>query len=585
MSSSSSLLVANQLYRLAVEDRDRGGANWRAKMLKAKELIAEAEKGTGGGGGVAPESVPSTGGGSGAGGGSGGGGAYSIPQPLKVELVDKKKKEEPDTLPATQNGTDNVDLVPYNRACPTTKCDYDTTVTFANSIGGQEQAVALLESSLVTPFNPVFANVLSKVIVEGIMLYGVPGTGKTTLATAAVNSASMDNGRIVYRSKADVDAMTSNPRIKGWTERHFSVKISDDAPPVLKVPRVIFFVVRPSDIESKYIGEAQRKLSRFFEMGKAVAPAVLFLDEAETYFNDKVEYNAPTITGFKQLFGGIGDRGRVFVIIATNYPNRIEAAIRDRMARGSIEITLPNYEARKKIVELEIKNAMAGNVLRAGKTNSHALWVLNPVQVVTAITEATAQAQTLEEFRSGKRQLWSARTISGTIKDAISRVIVGGISGRVVSCASAAGGENVKRICDTVDPGSGKQGYVPDDSGTMLATELPREGATLLPRIMTAEDFLVAIREASPSVAPDALLAQLEFNVELNVPKPMNLLDASKLPDNTRELAIVRSLTIGVALRQQLVDSIVGGIAVDAADYWTKGFASRGVNTTIVAEK
>lgn len=210
-------------------------------------------------------------------------------------------------------------------------------------VAGNERAKRLLEEILINPFNYP-QQYPDGITIDGLMLYGAAGTGKTTITSAAAKSI------VGYRTPQEVKALNDHPEIQGFADRYF---------PDGKVPKVLFFPASVSDITSMYVGEASRKIRRFFQMARAAQPAVVFFDEGETYLDPANQHNSGTITTFKQEIGGIEAKKEikdmVVVILATNYPMKVEAAIRSRLGPGAIEIALPDFVARAKIAEINFK--------------------------------------------------------------------------------------------------------------------------------------------------------------------------------------------------------------------------------------
>lgn len=115
------------------------------------------------------------------------------------------------------------------------------------------------------------------------------------------------------------------------------------------IPKLVLFVVPSSQIASKWVGEPERRLARVFNVARECAPAVVFFDEADNLFDDAVDNNAGTINSFKQSIGGFGTKDdSTITILATNYPERIEAAIRSRLPT-LVEVPCPDARARRAI--------------------------------------------------------------------------------------------------------------------------------------------------------------------------------------------------------------------------------------------
>jgi len=146
----------------------------------------------------------------------------------------------------------------------------------------------------------------------GLLLYGPPGTGKTMLAQAVA---------------AQLDAT--------------------------------FYHIRPSDIMSGQVGEAEKNIARLFEMLRQQPRAVLFLDEIESLVPSR-KRNGSTIMQrvISQILGevdGLEKRpeGHVlFLIGATNEPSLIDPAmLRPGRFDTKIHVGPPNTAARRQLFQ------------------------------------------------------------------------------------------------------------------------------------------------------------------------------------------------------------------------------------------
>lgn len=182
-------------------------------------------------------------------------------------------------------------------------------------IGGLKKELEIIREMVELPIKyPEYFNQLNISPPKGILLYGPPGTGKTLLAKAI---------------SAELKA------------KFFSV----DAPQIM----------------TKYVGEAEEKIRNIFSTAQKNSPAVIFIDEIdaiaskrETMVND-VEKRV--VAQLLSCMDGIGDRGEVVVIGATNRQADIDSALR-RPGRfdKEIEISVPNQKAREEILKIHTRN-------------------------------------------------------------------------------------------------------------------------------------------------------------------------------------------------------------------------------------
>lgn len=106
-----------------------------------------------------------------------------------------------------------------------------------------------------------------------------------------------------------------------------------------------------SDIISKYVGAAEKSVTRLFEEAVKSAPCIVFVDEIDSLCKNRSlpnlpEYAANITTSFLTGYNRIhSEDSNVIFIAATNYPNRVDAAMLDRAE--IIRLPLPDREARK----------------------------------------------------------------------------------------------------------------------------------------------------------------------------------------------------------------------------------------------
>ena len=149
------------------------------------------------------------------------------------------------------------------------------------------------------------------------MLYGLPGTGKTMFAEAASN---------------ETDAL--------------------------------FIPVKCSDIKSKWYGESEANVKKIFDKARKAGNAIIFFDEFEAIGAKRTDSSdngnndlVPQILAEMQGIGSYGGKGTIVVIAATNKPWAIDSAfLRPGRFDEKIYIPLPDFEARKRLFELKLKN-------------------------------------------------------------------------------------------------------------------------------------------------------------------------------------------------------------------------------------
>ena len=159
----------------------------------------------------------------------------------------------------------------------------------------------------------VFADGRGGDLQRGMLLYGLPGTGKTMLARA-----------IATEVKAD------------------------------------FIAVKASDLKDKFYGDTEKKIQELYDQAaeKGVL-TIIFIDEIETLLpsrsgTDIQNYEASAVTQFLAVLDGFEKEkmSKIITIAASNYPGRIDpAAIRPGRIGKWFRVDLPDVELRKKLIQ------------------------------------------------------------------------------------------------------------------------------------------------------------------------------------------------------------------------------------------
>ncbi len=150
---------------------------------------------------------------------------------------------------------------------------------------------------------------------RGILLYGPPGCGKTILAAATANE------------------------LDGY-----------------------FINVDGSSMMSKWLGEAEKNVSKLFKMARGYAeregkPVILFIDELDSLLGERTNEIGGEVRSRNQFLteiDGINGKGKdmqLYVIGATNKPWSLDHPFLRRFQKR-IYVSLPTLEARDKMFEL-----------------------------------------------------------------------------------------------------------------------------------------------------------------------------------------------------------------------------------------
>lgn len=134
---------------------------------------------------------------------------------------------------------------------------------------------------------------------NGVILHGPPGTGKTMLARAIAKE--------------------------------------------LGAP---FFLLCPSFVEDKYVGESAKRLKAVFSLAQKVgSPSVVFVDEIDGMASTRSSLDASHVNSLKNVLlaqlDGVLKNDNVFVVGATNRLDALDPALRRRL-RVQVEVPLPD---------------------------------------------------------------------------------------------------------------------------------------------------------------------------------------------------------------------------------------------------
>jgi SpoVK/Ycf46/Vps4 family AAA+-type ATPase len=153
------------------------------------------------------------------------------------------------------------------------------------------------------------SGILGKEALSGILLYGLPGTGKTMLCRA-----------------------------------------------IAKECNVRMLLIAPSDIKNMLSGESEKLVAAIFSLARRIAPCVIFIDEVDTIFGARdtgSSNHRSRLTQFMQEMDGLRSAGAnkesgIVVVGTTNRPFDLDDAILRRLPRRML-VDLPSLKERKSL--------------------------------------------------------------------------------------------------------------------------------------------------------------------------------------------------------------------------------------------
>ena len=120
-----------------------------------------------------------------------------------------------------------------------------------------------------------------------------------------------------------------------------------------------YMSVDASDILSRYVGDAEKIISRLFEEAEKNAPCILFLDEIDGVCKNRSIRDLPVwasnmTTAFLTAYNRIQSSDKPVILLgATNYPTQVDSAMMDRVQ--VIRIPFPDEEARAHAFRLKFE--------------------------------------------------------------------------------------------------------------------------------------------------------------------------------------------------------------------------------------
>ncbi|KAJ3215389.1 ATPase of 26S proteasome regulatory subunit 4, partial [Clydaea vesicula] len=193
------------------------------------------------------------------------------------------------------------------------KLEKAPTESYAD-VGGLEQQVQEIKEAVELPLtHPELYEEMGIKPPKGVILYGVPGTGKTLLAKAVANQTSATFLRVVG-----------------------------------------------SELIQKYLGDGPKLVRELFRVAEENAPSIVFIDEIDAVGTKRYDSQSGgekeiqrTMLELLNQLDGFDSRGDVKVIMATNRIESLDPAlIRPGRIDRKIEFPLPDIKTKRRIFNI-----------------------------------------------------------------------------------------------------------------------------------------------------------------------------------------------------------------------------------------
>jgi len=181
-------------------------------------------------------------------------------------------------------------------------------------IGGLEKQIQEIKESVELPLtHPELYEEVGIRPPKGVILYGVPGTGKTLLAKAVANETSATFLRVVG-----------------------------------------------SELIQKYLGDGPKLVRELFRVAEDLAPTIVFIDEIDAIGTKRYDTNSGgereiqrTMLELLNQLDGFDSRGDVKVLMATNCIDSLDPAlIRPGRIDRKIEFPMPDFTTKRHIFKI-----------------------------------------------------------------------------------------------------------------------------------------------------------------------------------------------------------------------------------------
>jgi len=189
--------------------------------------------------------------------------------------------------------------------------------TTFNDVAGQEEAKYELQEVVEFLKSPQKFDKLGAKIPKGVLLVGMPGTGKTLMAKAIAGEAD-----------------------------------------------VAFFHMSGSDFVEMFVGVGASRVRDLFEQGRKSAPCILFIDELDAVgrvrgagYGGGHDEREQTLNQMLVEMDGFDTKDGVIIVAATNRPDVLDPALlRPGRFDRQVVIDMPDTTEREKILKIHCRN-------------------------------------------------------------------------------------------------------------------------------------------------------------------------------------------------------------------------------------
>eukprot|EP00835_Amoeboradix_gromovi_P002687 NODE_157_length_16664_cov_0.301781.p5 type:complete len:317 gc:universal NODE_157_length_16664_cov_0.301781:6097-5147(-) len=179
-----------------------------------------------------------------------------------------------------------------------------------SEIAGLKDGIQILYDQVILPIKRPD---LFDYVPKGVLMYGLPGNGKTKLARALACECNAN-----------------------------------------------FLNISASSLGSKYYGESENLVAALFSLAEKLAPCIIFLDEADGLLRARsaTEHEATTkvkTTFLSQWDNLVKTNGTVLVVCATNKAQNLDDAVLRRLP-VRIHVPLPDANQRENLIDFYLKD-------------------------------------------------------------------------------------------------------------------------------------------------------------------------------------------------------------------------------------